>query len=1476
MSFSRLISSAALIFAAAASTLLAQETDHTWSLSGALYADRDTSVIYIGVANNVDEEAFTIELHYDTSLVERLSEKQIGRAADMSVTTNTSTTAPFRRFAIFDLSEPSNVIEAGSDSIIQVGFRVKDGVALGTPVAMYLTTSTNRVAVWDTLVVPTNFEVTGAPNSAPVFVDPGALSGKQGSRFSLQLEAADEEGDALVYRLITSPGEGAVLDSLTGLFTWTPQESGTFTATFEVSDGTGSDTLTVNIQVELGNVTPSWPSLAQDTLYLTEGSVFTHTFDRPTDVNLVDVLTVTTGTLPGTAAFDRLSLTLSWTPGYDNAGTYEIILTAADDGGLKAYQTVYLLVADVNREPVLNLAVSEIEVGEGQPVSFSITASDPDRDALTVSWNISPAVAGARLANRVFSWPEAQVGTYTVEITVTDPSGLEATGSVSIVVSAVNEAPVFGRLSDFSVDAGELVQVNLAATDPDGDELSYSIVLASETENILTRGATFSGNTFSWTPASTDAGPNLVTFRVEDPEGLSDEASFAITVLSENVDVPVSFGEFAIQTVEEGSELVFELNLADAEAFVRDSLEFWAEGLPEGALWDAESGTITWTPNLLQSGTYTVTCGVSDGSFEDIQSLTIEVVEKDVPPVILPIQSLSVNEGELLSVTFTAVDSSSADPVLFTATGLPDGAEMFDGGLLYYQPGYDAFGSYGITVTATDGTDNTDSVTVTLTVNDVNRSPEIEADNREVAEGQLLVLTVTASDPDGDDLTLAALELPTGASFDPAGGNFSWTPTQEQSGNWTVVFTADDGNGGVDSAEVIVTVGDVNRPPVLDPLSAVAVREGEQVTISITASDPDAEDKVTVSATNLPQGASLTQSGDNPVTATIAYTPGYQRQGVFSIKITATDDDAAEPLAVSRNFKLRVDDVDVAPEFTGGLAGSAELEFEVDEGDTLNLPLTVTDAGGDDVDVRVLNAPRGARIEPGSPDRLIYLPGYDVVVRGSSSRRISIEITARDGSQVVSRSVTIVVNDVNRPPRIPSIDDQVVDEGKIITFLVNTTDPDGDGVQVSTAGRVPYLTAGNPPPAQVRDGNVFIFDTGLLPQDSIIRSAVFQFWGVDDRGLASDTVQVEIAVRRDSTTTTSAQGMLAAVSLDFTFPGMGTWITFDSELPIAPDSFLTTSVSGNILSLLNRPGSQLAGFAGEEKAKGVYAYTFLAGELESQFYGIRRGWQLDLTAYSAAEGADSLVPGMNISVTLSYNDEDLPSEIPNFSEDRIKVFGYDGTLGKWVLADSQSVDTTLNVATFKLTNPQLIDYTIGAVLDVVAPVITDLRVSAGGWTIDVEDVDTLYSLDGTYQFRVNVTDDEVVSSTGVTLFYAVGEEDYRSLIMERSGVNLFLATVEEGVLADGTVISYYIEARDEMNVVLSPQGAPGEVYELVVAEYTGTPGDLDGNISINIFDVLELLKVLGGKEQPSIISDVDQNGTTDIFDLLALLKLLGG
>jgi hypothetical protein len=81
-----------------------------------------------------------------------------------------------------------------------------------------------------------------------------------------------------------------------------------------------------------------------------------------------------------------------------------------------------------------------------------------------------------------------------------------------------------------------------------------------------------------------------------------------------------------------------------------------------------------------------------------------------------------------------------------------------------------------------------------------------------VDEGQLLSFTVTATDADGDHVTLTASGVPSGATFTDNGNNtgtFSWMPGSTQSGTYSVTFAGDDGNGGTGTATTVITVNDV-------------------------------------------------------------------------------------------------------------------------------------------------------------------------------------------------------------------------------------------------------------------------------------------------------------------------------------------------------------------------------------------------------------------------------------------------------------------------------------------------------------------------------------------------------------------------------------------------------------------------------------------------------------------------------------------
>lgn len=170
----------------------------------------------------------------------------------------------------------------------------------------------------------------------------------------------------------------------------------------------------------------------------------------------------------------------------------------------------------------------------------------------------------------------------------------------------------------------------------------------------------------------------------------------------------------------------------------------------------------------------------------------------------------------------------------------------------------------------------------------VNHAPVLAAiGNKTVNEGQAFSFTLSATDPDsGNVLTYSASNLPAGASFNPSTRTFAWTPNYGQAGNYpNVEFTVMDNGTPMMLAfeDITITVGHVNRAPVIAPIGPKQVLEHNNLTFTVSASDPDGN-AVTLSATGMPTGATF-----NPTTGVFSWTPGYPTAGVYTPTFVATD-----------------------------------------------------------------------------------------------------------------------------------------------------------------------------------------------------------------------------------------------------------------------------------------------------------------------------------------------------------------------------------------------------------------------------------------------------------------------------------------------------------------------------------------------------------------------------------------------------------
>ncbi|NUQ34132.1 MAG: choice-of-anchor D domain-containing protein, partial [Planctomycetaceae bacterium] len=175
--------------------------------------------------------------------------------------------------------------------------------------------------------------------------------------------------------------------------------------------------------------------------------------------------------------------------------------------------------------------------------------------------------------------------------------------------------------------------------------------------------------------------------------------------------------------------------------------------------------------------------------------------------------------------------------------------------------------------------------------------------NKTTSENTLLQFTASANDPDSGEILRYTADdgaggpLPAGASINAYTGKFTWTPdfSQAQGSPYTVRVTVTDFGGLSDSESFTISVNNVNQAPVISSSGNRTVIVNQLLQFDVTASDADPGNALTFFFSNLPSGASFTQTG--PTSAQFSWTPIAGQVGVYSyVGLSVTDDDLSSPL----------------------------------------------------------------------------------------------------------------------------------------------------------------------------------------------------------------------------------------------------------------------------------------------------------------------------------------------------------------------------------------------------------------------------------------------------------------------------------------------------------------------------------------------------------------------------------------------------
>jgi hypothetical protein len=339
----------------------------------------------------------------------------------------------------------------------------------------------------------------------------------------------------------------------------------------------------------------------------------------------------------------------------------------------------------------------------GQSYAFTPSASDPEGARLSFAIDNRPAWASFDASSgRLSGTPAAdQAGMYgSIVISATDGVSFSSLAPFGIQVTVPpNTAPVISGSPAGSVTAGQSYVFTPAASDANGDPLTFSISGKPSWAGFDPATGRLSG-----TPTSTQVGTyGSIVISVSDGQASAALPAFAIEVDAVPNRAPTITGT-PTTSVTEGQAYSFTPAASDPDG---DTLIYSVQNRPVWATFNSTTGRLSGTPGSAHVGSYpSIVISVSDGTASAALpafSITVAAAPNRAP-VLSGTPPNTVVAGELYSFAPSASDPDG-DPLTFSISGKPTWAN-FDSatGRLSGTPGTANVGFYSnIVISASDG-----------------------------------------------------------------------------------------------------------------------------------------------------------------------------------------------------------------------------------------------------------------------------------------------------------------------------------------------------------------------------------------------------------------------------------------------------------------------------------------------------------------------------------------------------------------------------------------------------------------------------------------------------------------------------------------------------------------------------------------------------------------------------------------------------
>ena len=538
----------------------------------------------------------------------------------------------------------------------------------------------------------------------------------------------------------------------------------------------------------------------------------------------------------------------------------------------------------IEDNPLRNIKITPI-TSPGKEIKYSI--SSPSKATIVDNGNLT------------FDYiPNSNLNGSDSFIIELEVDGNKISKDITVAITPGNDTPSI--LGGNKVSTNEDVDLNLTLHDVDGDDqiINYRI-----DDSIIENGKIINNEDLSLTYRPNENFYGQDEFKVivdhvywdRGYQNKTDEFTVVVSVNPVN-DAPVVSN--VQSSTNEDNALDITLRGSDVEG---DDLTYSIVDNPSNGTLSLNEGKVKYTPNDNYNGEDTFTYKVNDGTDDsNTSTVTINVNPVNDAPVVSNVQS-STNEDNALDITLRGSDVEGDDLTYSIVDNPSNGTLSLNEGKVKYTPNDNYNGEDTFTYKVNDGTDDSNTSTVTINVNPVNDAPVVSNVQSSTDEDNALDITLRGSDVEGDDLTYSIVDNPSNGTLSLNEGKVKYTPNDNYNGEDTFTYKVNDGTDDSNTSTVTINVNPVNDAPTVIDLS-LSTKLNTNGSTKFDGTDID-EDTLTYIVATEPENGSVSIEND-----TFIYSPdnNYVGQDTFTYKANDGSVDSNQAIVT-----VDIEDVDL-------------------------------------------------------------------------------------------------------------------------------------------------------------------------------------------------------------------------------------------------------------------------------------------------------------------------------------------------------------------------------------------------------------------------------------------------------------------------------------------------------------------------------------------------------------------------------------